>query len=1238
MAVAERGNTVVVEDSSLGDESMTAAAAASTVPSPSKEPSPKAEESTAVVATCSVAKPPPIGSPLGNAVQDTSLLTTPRTTPWSYQEEDDDSPLSKLRKGDVYHLAPCHAADTVAEFIQMLYPSSAAQQEFMSHLSCQLGYMEASPDVAAQYITGDNETPAPTVAAPRVKTPDSINAAAFHRNPHTGSPVDPRTARKRKSRAAHAIVSAIKDKGVDKQQQALAAYTALTQHMGGVGELLGVFKEESPTKKARVSMEIVDSVAEILGRPQCLGRNTNDAISFQETVFFAVVPPAPEDDNDLEAQITHKQQLAAIAHQLGITTRATKARLQHASVVRREFGNPANGRAVLLQIHDRHRHRKITIEMTKGMIDWVLNHCTKVVQSPNKKDSRWVRHEDGTKTLERKYYYTFSVRVIHQEMMKPKAEGGFEGALDIHGNCCISESFLRRHLPPNLRQMTQSQKQMCGCGDCIDAKGIVQAYKAWQTRKLHWLENELQKLAPNTRAYTTYQQSVETYRNFAFPFNANNEREHKYDTARDMMYAMTCAPPPLVNVPGTPVLCKLRCCLGRCNDCPVLATNQFERVMAGGVVDDTDCITWKQYEGRYFCELHGMIGKVTKCTDCELLEEADRPNKKPQRKLHYCQKKAPIGEFMENSFIPFLQRYRYHLFLVIVLGKNYCIKWRLQTYHQKPQNVYILRDYADKLPVVYNEEAQTQGMGNQTQVGMEGLTVRYYKDGQEVMDFYSFLSDLKVQNAKTSYVNTCLLIPQLQDQGLLTPNNDATLFQQSDGCATQYKSSTSLQCIIWLANKYKINVNQNITAPGHGKGAVDSIQGGDKHYCENLMLTANMVKRGDTTHEMENHTIDCDDNLVKGSVRMAKVLSNPNRTQGLVGDKHHSRRKPGDLWIRKRKYTATDWDELHMPVPTTVYQVVDGFDYPRITGADGKRHATTRNGFKDHYHIYCSYLIPGFDMCAVRQIPCACGPCAKQINEPWDHKIADWTKQPRFINPPDYWLRPVLENYNDWKFIRVLPKKDQPLAEEEIQFIHNDLLDDYEQRALNGIKKGGYGAIDAQQGTDAPDGFYVVRWTGEPFTLQEPAAVEGCSDKMPAGTWVCRGRYLDPVKRNRFWYLEVPTQEKLLMRLKYVVHPDIQMEPFVDPTNKPPNMTGLSATHREHASELLKRVPEEAQQLIQLEKEKRNDLDYVELHWKQNDQEESSDEQDEEEEQEQEEEEEEEEEQEEEDDNGYFSD
>ena len=80
-----------------------------------------------------------------------------------------------------------------------------------------------------------------------------------------------------------------------------------------------------------------------------------------------------------------------------------------------------------------------------------------------------------------------------------------------------------------------------------------------------------------------------------------------------------------------------------------------------------------------------------------------------------------------------------------------------------------------------------------TSVSIEGYTVHYKPSviGDLVLDFHSFLSDGKVQHARTVYSHMKKLIKLLIEQKILSKGSGRIL-SSTDGCAAQYRSATSL--------------------------------------------------------------------------------------------------------------------------------------------------------------------------------------------------------------------------------------------------------------------------------------------------------------------------------------------------------------------------------------------------------------------------------------------------------------
>jgi hypothetical protein len=97
---------------------------------------------------------------------------------------------------------------------------------------------------------------------------------------------------------------------------------------------------------------------------------------------------------------------------------------------------------------------------------WVLNH-PHVVDSPIARDMLLIKDpETGRKVRTGKILLEVSVRELHNDLLDLPANGGLDCARSAEGKVLISDTALRYLLPPQLRRMTESHKQMCGCEVC----------------------------------------------------------------------------------------------------------------------------------------------------------------------------------------------------------------------------------------------------------------------------------------------------------------------------------------------------------------------------------------------------------------------------------------------------------------------------------------------------------------------------------------------------------------------------------------------------------------------------------------------------------------------------------------------------------------------------------------------------------------------------------------------------
>ena len=70
------------------------------------------------------------------------------------------------------------------------------------------------------------------------------------------------------------------------------------------------------------------------------------------------------------------------------------------------------------------------------------------------------------------------------------------------------------------------------------------------------------------------------------------------------------------------------------------------------------------------------------------------------------------------------------------------------------------------------------------------------------------------------------LIDILMQNGTL--EKGSTIFDNSDGCAKQCQCGASLNLLSMLAETHNIKIDRAVSAPGHGKGMVDTQNGGEK--------------------------------------------------------------------------------------------------------------------------------------------------------------------------------------------------------------------------------------------------------------------------------------------------------------------------------------------------------------------------------------------------------------------------
>jgi len=521
------------------------------------------------------------------------------------------------------------------------------------------------------------------------------------------------------------------------------------------------------------------------------------------------------------------------------------------------------------------------------------------------------------------------------------------------------------------------------------------------------------------------------------------------------------------------------------------------------------------------------------------MNEEDRCPKTPRAKLSRITKSAPIAVFLRDTFFPFIRKkYRKHKWQIIALGKHWCVKQRREGAFSCESNVFVQRDYTDRIPCEYNYSAMSTGMGGgNANVGMEGFFYQV-KEGENEMRYHwhGYLSDEKQQDARTSYVNADRFISHQQTLGRLGQGTRSTLYLQNDGCVKQYKSGTALYMTYHLSNAHGININCSITCAHHGKSTVDALAGGDKHFLRNGYI------RG-----IDSTMVDESWNVMSEAKKAAKWLSSPDRCNGLRGDTKH-RLSEDTRNVSTRTYEVTEYSlETPIPMANCTFCVKEGL-YIGTTANNDKNN----NGIHEMFNYYFS---PGMtrDTCAVRRIPCLCDACNQQLSEEWKIGGAyDKTPglQPRFASREDCILQPMMGTLNEWRILTLAPTKIIDLN--EINMFKRDILKNMEDKQFKEIDDKKFGAYKTGA-RDVTEGFYLVKWIAKPYILQQPQTVEGCGGTpMQRGTKVCKGRFWNKIRRAPGWYMENEGDEIYLFWIRYVLCGDVDVVPYDNTTGQDP--------------------------------------------------------------------------------------
>ena len=133
---------------------------------------------------------------------------------------------------------------------------------------------------------------------------------------------------------------------------------------------------------------------------------------------------------------------------------------------------------------------KITSENKAIVKDWLERTCSKVMPSPNQRDTLLIRDDSGTVIgHDRIVLYEKSKGQLYFDFIKALDDGGCAVACDEEGFIVIGRSTFKKLLPRNLKRMNQTHKRNCACWEHLNTEWKHQALMQNRDARLLDLKN-----------------------------------------------------------------------------------------------------------------------------------------------------------------------------------------------------------------------------------------------------------------------------------------------------------------------------------------------------------------------------------------------------------------------------------------------------------------------------------------------------------------------------------------------------------------------------------------------------------------------------------------------------------------------------------------------------------------------------------------------------------------------------
>eukprot|EP00534_Pseudo-nitzschia_fraudulenta_P008681 CAMPEP_0201140564 /NCGR_PEP_ID=MMETSP0851-20130426/2151_1 /ASSEMBLY_ACC=CAM_ASM_000631 /TAXON_ID=183588 /ORGANISM="Pseudo-nitzschia fraudulenta, Strain WWA7" /LENGTH=147 /DNA_ID=CAMNT_0047413181 /DNA_START=1 /DNA_END=441 /DNA_ORIENTATION=- len=146
------------------------------------------------------------------------------------------------------------------------------------------------------------------------------------------------------------------------------------------------------------------------------------------------------------------------------------------------------------------------------------------------------------------------------------------------------------------------------------------------------------------------------------------------------------------------------------------------------------------------------------------------------------------------------------------------------------------------------------------------------------------------------------------------------------------------------------------------------------------------------------------------------------------------------------------------------------------------------------------------------------------MKKKWIHNKTP-EEQPRFQLANHCKYSKVIGDSNNWLIVNLKRRNPNdtnyfPYQKEERNLLKLEIRNHITLKVADDIEEGYIGAVVTSD-EDADGGYYLIKWTGTPYTDQE------------SGELVCPGDYLLPVGRAPKWY--TPGEDPDIVLVKHVV-------------------------------------------------------------------------------------------------------